>query len=162
MHAAALAWVPPGFAAFDTGRVDDEADDAVTVGPEQGANASGPEPVAGAEAAGTASNAEGDGNGHAAPEPGPAAADDGADAEPADAPPPADASGAAGAVPPPHINGRDAGSGSAGNPRVPAPGPLTALQNLRNAPPGISPRLTGRGRPGGAFPFPTPLTEVHA
>ena len=25
MHAAALAWVPPGFAAFDTGRVDEEA-----------------------------------------------------------------------------------------------------------------------------------------
>ena len=36
MHAAALGWVPPGFAAFDTGRVDDEADDAVTVEPEQG------------------------------------------------------------------------------------------------------------------------------
>ena len=120
MHAAALAWVPPGFAAFDTGRVDDEADDAVTVEPEQGANASGPEPVAAAEAAGTASNAEGDGNGHAAPEPGPAAADDGADAEPADAPPPADASGAAGAVPPPHINGRDA-----------APDPLEIPEFLR-------------------------------
>ena len=25
MHAAALVWVPPGFAAFDTGRVDEEA-----------------------------------------------------------------------------------------------------------------------------------------
>ena len=28
MHAAALAWTPPGFAAFDTGRSGDEADDA--------------------------------------------------------------------------------------------------------------------------------------
>ena len=52
MHAAALAWVPPGFAAFDTGRVDDEADDAVTAAPEQAADASGPEPVAEAETGG--------------------------------------------------------------------------------------------------------------
>ena len=28
MHAAALAWTPPGFAAFDTGRIGDEADSA--------------------------------------------------------------------------------------------------------------------------------------
>ena len=27
MHAAALAWTPPGFAAFDTGRIGDEPDD---------------------------------------------------------------------------------------------------------------------------------------
>ena len=46
MHAAALAWVPPGFAAFDTGRVDDEAADAVTAAPEQAADATGQEPVA--------------------------------------------------------------------------------------------------------------------
>ena len=31
MHAAALAWTPPGFAAFDTGRIGDGADDAVAV-----------------------------------------------------------------------------------------------------------------------------------
>ena len=53
MHAAALAWVPPGFAAFDTGRVDDEPDGAAAAEPEQAgaeaADASGPEPVAGAE-----------------------------------------------------------------------------------------------------------------
>ena len=30
MHAAALAWTPPGFAAFDTGRIGDGADDAAT------------------------------------------------------------------------------------------------------------------------------------
>ena len=53
MHAAALAWVPPGFAAFDTGRVDDEADDTATAEPEQGADATGPEPVAEAETGGT-------------------------------------------------------------------------------------------------------------
>ena len=106
MHAAALAWVPPGFAAFDTGRVDDEADDAVTAAPEQAADASGPEPVAEAETGGvpadgapTASAVESidpaadaervapaqvatDGNGHAeqaAPETGPSGADDGND-----------------------------------------------------------------------------------
>ena len=127
MHAAALAWVPPGFAAFDTGRVDDEADDAVTAEPEQAADASAPEPVAGAETAGTASSAEGDGNGHAAPEPGPAAADDGNDAGDdgriagtADAPAPADAPGAADGMPPAHINGRDA-----------APDPLEIPEFLR-------------------------------
>ena len=52
MHAAALAWVPPGFAAFDAGRVDDEADDAVTAEPEQRADATGQEPVAEAETGG--------------------------------------------------------------------------------------------------------------
>ena len=119
MLAAALAWVPPGFAAFDTGRVDDEADDIATAEPGRGADATGQEPVAEAQAARAAPNAEGDGNGDSAPEPGPAAADDGADAEPADARPPADASGAAGAVPP-HINGRDA-----------APDPLEIPEFLR-------------------------------
>ena len=120
MHAAALAWVPPGFAAFDTGRVDDEADDAVTAEPEQGAVATRQEPVAEAQAAGAAPNAEGDGNGHAAPEPGPAAADDGTDAAPADAPPPTDAPGAADGMPPAHINSRDA-----------APDPLEIPEFLR-------------------------------
>ena len=52
MHAAALVWVPSGFAAFDTGRVHGEADDAVTAAPEQVADASGPEPVAEAETGG--------------------------------------------------------------------------------------------------------------
>ena len=47
MHAAALAWVPPGFAAFDTGRVDDEPDGAaaaepVQAGADAAAHASGP------------------------------------------------------------------------------------------------------------------------
>ncbi len=34
MHAAALAWTPPGFAAFDTGRIGDGADDAEAPEPE--------------------------------------------------------------------------------------------------------------------------------
>ena len=113
MHAAALAWVPPGFAAFDTGRVDDEADDAVTAAPEQAADDAGQEPVAEAQA-------EGDGNGDTAPEPGPAAADEDADAEPADAPAPVDVAGATDGMPPAHINGRDA-----------APDPLEIPEFLR-------------------------------
>ena len=120
MHAAALGWVPPGFAAFDTGRVDGEANDSVTAAPEPVADAAGQEPVAEAQA-------EGDGTGHAAPEPGPAAADDGNDAGDdgriagtADAPAPADAPGAADGMPPAHINGRDA-----------APDPLEIPEFLR-------------------------------
>ena len=116
MHAAALAWVPPGFAAFDTGRVDDEPDGAAAAEPEQAgdaADASGSKPVAGAETAGAAAN----GNGHAepaAPETAPADADDRNDsweaaleAETADAAPPADSAGMAAAMPPTHANGHD-------------------------------------------------------
>ena len=149
MHAAALAWVPPGFAAFDTGRMDEEASDTATVEPEHAADGSGPEPVTGAEPAGApaeaprtasvvesldspaeiervaaaraAANGKADGNGHAAPgataasETDPAEADDGNDAgdngpeaRTVDAAMPDDVAGTAGAMPPPHINGRDA------------------------------------------------------
>ena len=129
MHAAALAWVPPGFAAFDTGRVDDEADGAAAAEPEQAgdaADASGPEPVAGAETAGAAAN----GNGHAeqaAPETSPSGADDGNDAGDdgqvagtVDTAIPEDAAGAADGMPPAHINGREA-----------APDPLEIPEFLR-------------------------------
>ena len=133
MHPAALAWVPPGFAAFDTGRAADEADDTVTVEPEQTVDASGPEPAAGAETAAPAvesidSPAEAErvapartaanGNGHAeqaAPETGPSGADDGNDtgndgqiAGTVDTAIPEDADAAADGMPPAHINGRDA------------------------------------------------------
>ena len=131
MHAAALAWVPPGFAAFDTGRVDDEPDGAAAAEPEQAgdaADASGPEPVAGAETAGAAAN----GNGHAepaAPETGLSGADDGNDAGDdgqvagtVDTAIPEDAAGAADGMPPAHINGRDA-----------APDPLEIPEFLRRA-----------------------------
>ena len=149
-HAAALAWLPPGFAAFDTGRVEDEPDDTVTAEPEPAVDASDPEPAAGAEPAGTPPAASvvesidspeeaervapardaANGNGHAepaAPETGPSGADDGNDAgddgriagtvDPAI---PEDAAGAAGGMPPPHINGRDA-----------APDPLEIPEFLR-------------------------------
>ena len=145
MHAAALAWVPPGFAAFDTGRVDDEADDTVTVEPEQTVDAPGPEPVAGAETAASAvesidspaeagrvaaARAAANGNGHAeqaAPETGPSGADDGNDtgndgqiAGTVDTAIPEDAAAAADGMPLAHINGRDA-----------APDPLEIPEFLR-------------------------------
>ena len=145
MHPAALAWVPPGFAAFNTGRAADEADDTVTVEPEQTVDASGPEPAAGAETAAPAvesiyspaeaervapARAAANGNGHAeqaAPETGPSGADDGNDAGDdgqiagtVDTAIPEDASGAANGMPPPHINGRDA-----------APDPLEIPEFLR-------------------------------
>ena len=46
-HAAALAWVPPGFAAFDTGRVKDEPEGAAAAKPAAEASGPDPEPVAG-------------------------------------------------------------------------------------------------------------------
>ena len=87
MHAAALAWTPPGFAAFDTGRIGHEADSApaesatAESAPEEDAAEAGdtaapeaPEPAADTGPASTdAPPAEG-GNGHAAPtEPEPSA-----------------------------------------------------------------------------------------
>ena len=145
MHAAALAWVPPGFAAFDTGRAADEADDTVTVEPEQTVDAAGPEPAAGAEPAASAvesidspaeagrvaaARAAANGNGHAeqaAPETGPSGADDGDDAGDdgqiagtVDTSIPEDTAGAADGMPPAHINGRNA-----------APDPLEIPEFLR-------------------------------
>ena len=130
MHAAALAWVPPGFAAFDTGQVDGDTDDTVTAEPEQTVDASGPprtnsvvesvEAPAVAErraAERAAANGNGSGNGHAtpaAPETDSAAGDHGSDAgvdgpesgaaEPAK---PADIA----ARHPGPVNGHDAGDG---------------------------------------------------
>ena len=46
-HAAALAWLPPGFAAFDTGRMEDEPEDAAAAEPAAEASGPDPEPVAG-------------------------------------------------------------------------------------------------------------------
>ena len=139
MHAAALAWVPPGFAAFDTGRVDDEADETAAAEPEQTVDASGPETAASAvESIDSPAEVErvaparaaANGNGHteqAAPETGPSGADDGNDADDdgqiagtADTAIPEDAAGAADGMPPAHINGRDA-----------APDPLEIPEFLR-------------------------------
>ena len=130
MHAAALAWVPPGFAAFDTGHVDGDTDDTVTAEPEQTVDASNPprtksvvesiEAPAVAErraAERAAANGSGTGNDHAtpaAPETASAAGDHGSDAgvdgpesgtaEPAK---PADIA----AQHPGPVNGHDAGDG---------------------------------------------------
>ena len=109
--------------------IDDEPDGAAAAEPEQAgdaADASGPEPVAGAQTAGAAAN----GNGHAepaAPETGLSGADDGNDAGDdgqvagtVDTAIPEDAAAAAEGMPPAHINGRDA-----------APDPLEIPEFLR-------------------------------
>ncbi len=76
MHAAALAWTPPGFVAFDTGRIGDEADSAPAESPpeEDTAAPEAPEPAADTGPASTDAALVTGGNGHAAPaEPEPAA-----------------------------------------------------------------------------------------
>ena len=82
MHAAALAWTPPGFAAFDTGRIGDDADGAqAESAPEEDAAEAGDtaapearEPAADTGAASTDAPPARGGNGQAAPaEPEPAA-----------------------------------------------------------------------------------------
>ncbi len=115
MHAKALAWVPTGFAAFDTGRTVADAEDtaADTAGTEPKGEAKTAEPAADT---GTAPPAP-DGNGHApAPEAGPsngdaAGADEGnageTDPDPAVAGGP-DGLDATGPVPPVPANGHDA------------------------------------------------------
>ena len=123
MHARALAWVPPGFAAFDTGRTVGDAEDVEDAATEAAATAPGGDPEAAEPAAdtGTAPPAA-NGNGHApAPEEGTsngdtpdgdaAGADDGNAGEPG--PDPAVAGGpdgiaATGPVPPVPANGHDA------------------------------------------------------
>ena len=114
MHAAALAWVPPGFAAFDTGRTVGDAGDAA-------ADAAGTAPAGEPEAAvpsadaGTASPdapPASNGNGHApAPEAGPSDGD-AADADRGDTgeadPDPAVAGGPDGIAGTAPVNGRDA------------------------------------------------------
>ena len=76
MHAAALAWTPPGFAAFDTGRIEDEPDDAPQSETAPAADAAKADPSAEPEPAQpAAAPAVGNGNGQAtpgAPEPEPA------------------------------------------------------------------------------------------
>ena len=117
MHAAALAWTPPGFAAFDTGRIGDEPDVAVAVEapPAPDAVEAGASAAQTAEPAETAAEtvdatAQGEGNGadsngHAAPPDGEAG-----QAEPgetgAEAADEADSAGD-GPVPPAPMNGHD-------------------------------------------------------
>ena len=132
MHARALAWVPPGFAAFDTGRTAVDAGDAATEatrtapapgsGPGQPPEAESAEPAADAGTAPPDAQPTPNGNGHApAPDAGPsngdaaggdaAGADDGdtgeADPDPAVAGGP-DGIAATGPIPPVPANGHDA------------------------------------------------------
>ena len=110
MHAKALAWVPPGFAAFDTGRTVDDIGDAAADAAQHD-----PSPAADAE---TDVAAPADGNGRPAPvEPDPASAEGGGDpdrgtAQPdngrAGAAPAANAAGPAVPIPPVPSNGHDA------------------------------------------------------
>ena len=133
MHAAALAWTPPGFAAFDTGRIGDGADDPVAVEAPSPPDTAGAETIAApetdpaetaAETGETAAGDEGDGSGgnaHAAPvdhEPGQADAAPGHTA--ADAAPAADIADRDGDMPPVPANGHD-----------PAPDPMEIPEFLR-------------------------------
>ena len=139
-HAAALAWMPPGFAAFDTGQVEDEADDTVA-GEQEKEQEQAPDdpprtasvvesidsPAEAERVAAARAAAASNGNGHAtqdataAPETAPADAGEGAqDAGTVETALPADAAGVAVAMPPAHINGHDA-----------APDPLEIPEFLR-------------------------------
>ena len=125
MHAAALAWVPPGFTAFDTGGTVGNAGDAAT---ESAGTAATSEPAeADADSGTDPAVAATDGNGHAteaAPEPEPS---DGATANAGN--------GAADAVEP----GPDADAGQADSDPVVAGGPdgiaATGQLNGHDAPP---------------------------
>ena len=114
MHAAALAWVPPGFAAFDTGRTVDDAGDAATeaAGAAPVGKPESAEPSADAGTAATNAPPASSGDGHApAPETGPSDGD-AADADRGDTgeadPDPAVAGGPDGIVGTGPVNGRDA------------------------------------------------------
>ena len=124
-HAAALAWVPPGFAAFDAGGVDEDADDD-TAGVAQAAEAVSGDADAGSGGGGEAVPAE---TGDVPADP-PAdehsAGSDGngsqteAVAAPADEQPGPDIAGPDGIAPPAPVNGHDA-----------APDPMAIPEFLR-------------------------------
>ena len=154
MHAKALAWVPPGFTAFDTGRTVGDAGDAVA----DAGTASTPEPAEAAVGTGTAPDAEPGsaeptadsgtdpveaapaGNGHAteaAPEPEPsdgaaANAGNGA-ADTVDPGPDADAGDAGEADPDPAVAGGPDGIGATGpvNGHDAPPDPMEIPEFLR-------------------------------
>ncbi len=130
MHAKALAWVPPGFTAFDTGRTIGDAGDAATPEPAEPASDSGTDPTEAAPG----------GNGHAtepAPEPEPsdgAAANAGnGDADTVDPGPDADAGDTAEANPDPAVAGGPAGIAATGpvNGHEAPPDPMEIPEFLR-------------------------------
>ena len=129
MHAAALAWTPPGFAAFDTGRIGEESDDAAAVEAPPAPDTAGAEASAEtvAETVGATDHDERDGSGsnaHAAPaddeagQPEAQPGETGADA--VDAAPAADIADRDGDMPPVPANGHD-----------PAPDPMEIPEFLR-------------------------------
>ena len=92
MHAAALAWMPPGFAAFDTGRIGDEADGADSAETPAAGNTVETEPAADTPIAPADAPSDVVGNGHTAPpepEPEPEPELSGGDAAAIDTDPPA-------------------------------------------------------------------------
>ena len=172
-HAAALAWIPPGFAAFDRGRMDEEADDAGAAEPMPAADPSGPDAEPAAEPAAEAANADmpadpprsvaaaGSIDPPAAPETDPAPIDDGnVDDGSVDGGNGAGGDGpAAGTAEPAAAGHRHAAprtgerprqrGGFVGNPRVPAPRSLSASPD-----PSCAPSCAPPGTPpGGALHF---------
>ena len=133
MHAAALAWTPPGFAAFDTGRIGEEADDDAQAETHPAPDAAEPEvsgnpdadaaEAAAAEPASETAEATA-GNDRAAPVEAEAARTeaeaDSPGAEPVDATAAADIADSDGGMPPVPMNGHD-----------PAPDPLEIPEFLR-------------------------------
>ena len=133
MHAAALAWTPPGFAAFDTGRIGDEADDDAQAETHPAPDAAEPEvsgnpdadaaEAAAAEPASETAEATA-GNDRAAPVEAEAARaeaePDSPGAESVDATAAADIADSDGGMPPVPMNGQD-----------PAPDPLEIPEFLR-------------------------------
>ncbi len=122
MHAKALAWVPPGFAAFDTGRIGNGADRAADADAQPRADAAGADPAADtgtpaadtgvASAATEAAPPAGDdghpGNGHAGPADPATAAPTDQGGEEADS---GETAAETAAPPPVPANGRDSGDG---------------------------------------------------
>ena len=120
MHAAALAWTPPGFAAFDTGRIGDEPDDDAQAETHPAPDAAGAEvsgnpeadaaDAAAAEPASETAEATA-GNDRTAPVEAEAARaeaePDSPGAEPVDATAAADIADSDGGMPPVPMNGRD-------------------------------------------------------
>jgi len=181
MHAAALAWTPPGFAAFDTGRIGDGADDAVaaeapaapdTAGAESSAEPDTDPAETAAETVEAATGSEGGGsgsNGRAAPTDGGARQ---AEAEPgetgADA---VDTSGAAavandGDMPPVPANGHDpapkAGSPEAGSPDADGgDGTTDPDPSVAGGPDGIAAPVNGRDAGPDPLEIPEFLRRVH-
>ncbi len=134
MHAAALAWTPPGFTAFDTGGTVSDAGDAATeaAGTAPAGEPETGEPAADAEAAPPEAPSASNGNGHApeaAPEP---EASNGA-AEPADSGPDADAGDTGKADPDPAVAGGPDGIAATGpvNGHDAPPDPMEIPEFLR-------------------------------